>query len=960
MASTNSTNPNTERLYGATHGCSDNMPFLPEGASCCQYRTCIFQSKNAEEVIPGHTRDCNIPQSLLNYGHAKFFAAYPNGPFEDSYPVMETISNPPILRGTPKWADDGGPIYWYVDLKEKGIKGLLHPLAVQKYEKAKKGKGAEKSNDKKKGNTGKSEKKYVDKATQTYDRQATVENEKKRDGEQQKSRHAKVFNADREDVTGSGNRPRRMTRGEDELRPQLQPLRICPYHGEDNCEVDDPEWFDRQPRRSELGHLAMDSATTLVARPPQSYDPRSPREARHHMRSHIRPLNASNYRPRRVELHQENRNPNASADEQTRGLRGGALPTLADDISDYGETIVFSERDCRCVKYMVRGYGQPLEPVPMRFQVICERHDPNLQSRQARETWAEKDIKFMGLRGGAHQAKAAEESHKKKVSMEHDRMNFGDYAPVPTAVYEYKPEDKPEQASASNAPTSPAKPADNNGNGQSTSTGLRGGGMAGADEWSEAFEDMGNESESTSLSELFDRAKEIKTGFENSGPKTGRPAPAEERNRVRVTSFIEALDNPYGAAGPSNSSGCERCVSLSHRRLERWDDHELRKTIKEMQRDSNSISIRAGQVHVRKRELEDREEMLEAKGKTLNHKSRDLADDKAECMKIFNTFNRPSSSRGDLEAKVTNSKPQPVDTSMKAPTDARARVKSVSRPRGGASSAYQPITSNGARGSRISPTETRDPLSVKPEQVGMNEDEFESARAYQLAFDYQQQGMEGQREVLSSDYWTQYFFDNSAQTKQELYDCQDDKRKLIKRLDDLQDEIEMLRGHCYLLEQSNQLFTNYGMGMPGPANFPAPPCYGYPAYPVYPQLNTMSHQQSQRLAPAPVMTAFPMYGGCGTRFKPQPSEQLLADGGPDPEEFMTQRQQRHTRDSNEQAAAEKEDKENDQGQSQTWDAQALKDAEQEDAAEQKKQEKDAEAERKNQKQAWDRSTSWHY
>ena len=978
------------------------MPFLPEGGTCCQYRTFIFKSKNPEEVIIGHTPDCNIPQSLLDYGHSQFFAVYPNGPFEDSHPVMETTSNPPMLRLTPKWADDGKPIYWYVDLKEKNVKDLLHPLAAQNYEKAK-GNDAEKSDDKKEGRTSDGEKKYIEKATQTDEKQQADEKQRQGDGENKKFHHTRVYNADSEDVTGSGPRPRRTTKGEDKLRPQLQPLRICPYHGEENFEVEDPEWYDRQQRRSEHDHLAMDSATTLVARPSQSYDPRSPRESRHHVRSHLRPLNASNYRPPRVELHQEDRDPNTGTAQHTGGLRGDALPTRADDISDDGETIVFSERDCRCVKYVVRGYGQPLEPVRTRYQVLCERHDSNLQSRQARELWAEKDMKFMSLRGGASQAnasqanasqanasqaKAAEETRKREVSMEIEMMGGGYDAPVFAAVYENMPEDKSERTGAPDAPTSTATTTDN-GNGQSTSMRLRGGGMNDADDGSEASADTWP-TESTSLSELFDRAKEIKTRFENSGPKMRRPAPAEGRNRLRATSSIEALENPYGAAGPSTSSGCERCVNLSQKRLKRWDDQEIRKTIKEMQRDSKSNGIRSDKAQVLKRELEDKEEMLKAKEKSLNRESKALADAKAAFMKNGNTFKRSTSSRGDLEVEPIKSGPHSVEASTTAPTDTRGKVNSVSRLRAGASTAYKPTTFNGARARRISPTETRDPLSVQPEQVGMNKDDFEEAKAYQLVLDYQQQQAQDQEEDFDSGwYWMQVF-------QNQHYDSHGAIHSLRERLTTLQEEREMLRVRCFEPERSNQPSTYYGPpypaarfgpvapafqqqrgqiprsphpnamwqdgGTPGPSNFPAPPYYGYP---TYPQPNIMSYQPSQSLAPAPVMTAFPMYRGFGASFKPQPSQQLLADGGPDPEEFISSRQQRQSSESRETqpeaTASERRDKkEEGRDQSQTWDAQSLKEAEQEDAVEQKKQEKDEEEEREAQKQARDRWMGGQY
>lgn len=902
------------------------MPFLPEGGRCCQYRTFIFKSKNPEEVIFGHTPDCNIPQSLLDYGRAQFFAVYPNGPFEDSHPVMETTSNSPMLLRTPKWADDGKPIYWYVDLKEKNAKDLLHPSAAQKYEKAKKGNDAEKSDDTKQARTGDGEKTYDEKATQTDDKQQGAENQGQGDDENKKLHHTRVYNADSEDVTGSGPRPRGMRRGEDELRPQLQPLRICPYHGEDNCEVDDPEWYDRQQRSSEHDHLAMDSAATL-ARPPQSYDPRSPREGRHHVRSYLRPLNASNYCPPRVELHQENRDPNAGTAQHTRSLRGGALPTRADYISDDGETIVFDERDCRCVKYMVRGYGQPLEPVPTRYQVICERHDSNIQSRQARELWAEKDMKFMGLRGdasqaNASQAKAVEEKHKREVLMEIEMMGGGYDAPVFAAVYE----NKPEQTSAPDAPTSPAKTTDN-GSGQSTSVGLRGGGMNDANDGSEASADTWP-TESTSLSELFDRAKEIKTRFENSGPKTGRPAPAEERNRLRVTSFIEALENPYGAAGTSTSSGCERCVNLSHKRLERWDDQELRKTIKEMQRETNRMDIRAAKNADMNGEIEDREEMLRAQERSFNEKKRflnvakdsfkrdltNLGQSATELAGYLDKFSFASAA--PISADLLKSAPEPVHASTQGPeTKIRARLKSASGLSDGASRGDENLSFEDITAKDMLMPDSQATAMFSPGCKRPSAPEIQLSLKKQLAINYdlKEEGGRVQRRLLDFESLNQILRDREDDFKKRWRRSLVDANDLREQLQEVQGELEWYRAQyvanqrpTYQSQYSDPIHgqhtwmaqaaaakqrweqatrENYFRGMwrnaapTGPSQIPIPPYYGYPSSPQ----NNMNDP--------PLFSAGPIRMNAMS-FKPQSSEQLLANGGPGPDEYMSDRDRR--------------------------------------------------------------------
>lgn len=948
MAFSNSANPTNEHLYGSTHGGSDNMPFLPEGARCCQYRTFIFKSKNPEKMIFGHTPDCNMPQSLLDCGSLQFFAVYPNGPFEGSHPVMETDSNPPILRRTPKWADDGKPIYWYVDLKEKTIKDLLHPLAVQKYEKEKKQKGAGKGNDKKEGKTSEGEKKYVHNATQTEDKQPALEKKDQSKGDEKKVYHTKFFNADGEDVTGSARRPRRTTRAEDELRPQLQPLRIWPYHGEDNCEVDDPDYYDRQQRRSELDHLAMDSGSTLLAGPPQSYDPRSPREARHHMRSYLRPLKTSNYNPPRVELHQENHDPNESTAQQDQGLRGGAL-IGADEISDDGETIVFRERNCRRAEYMVHGYGQPHEAFPLRYHVICGRHDPNLQNKQARETWIEKDMTFMGLRGGASQAnasqvKAAEEKHKREVSREHDRMSFGDYAPVPTIVYE----NKPKEDSAPAASQSPEKHTDN-GNGQSTSMGLRGGGMDGCDERSEASEDTWR-TESTSLSELFEKAKEIKAIFENSGPKTGRPQPAQDNNRLRVTSFIEALQNPFAEAGSSLSTDCARCVNLTNQRLRRWEKQALGKTIKEMQRESNRMGIRPGQIAAEKGEVEGKEEKVMMKERALNEQKM-LSDAVQDSSKLgFRTRGGATRDLGTEDAQHS------TRTSMIQPTSAGDRF---------------------AR-QRDLPTET-----ISPDKLDMLLQVLQDwkKRPARLQKDFDDLKDELATELGRRDIYTDKSIcseDQAARLEKENFELQ---RQLQIHNESTQQRMNFpQQGHQpaiyglptgwlpgstnqqYIYEIiSGEHFNSFwgNVRLPGPLNYQ----FSHQGFSPQAEHGGTGPHPTQSFQPVQI-SAMPMFICSSRSFKPQSSDEFLKDGGPDPEEFISSRQQRQSDGSKAtqpQAAFKRQDKkEDDQVQSQTWTAQALKDAEQEEVAEQKKQEKDAEEERKNQKQAWDRSMGWHY
>ena len=311
--------------------------WLSPGAQCCSYRTFIIDSQAKRLVIFGHPDSCNDTKCRIYVNGEDFFRIYPDDPFPGMYPVTETLAIPPFVGWHKPRYDRGRNIFWHV-----GFENIWHLLKKDKVEKYyKHGRWVD---DNAYGTNG------IEDVAGVAGFGTQTGEEKKADGKRSAVRGLRGgsnLNADGEDVSGSGSRPRRMTRGQGELQPQIQAFgaannerapgaqpsqrvpngsssaaeQICPCHGADRCDVDDLRWLHRRESLFDLDSRLADSCLESTNRESLELELR----VRHHRRGYLNSARVTNYRPAQAELHQSNNEKDADYENQNIGLRGGAL-----------------------------------------------------------------------------------------------------------------------------------------------------------------------------------------------------------------------------------------------------------------------------------------------------------------------------------------------------------------------------------------------------------------------------------------------------------------------------------------------------------------------------------------------------------------------------------------------------------------------------------------------------------